>query len=78
MSSEALICANNNEFNKAILGYDAYYFHCKNCITPLFEIDKLKERSIFVSNNISKIREKYSWNKINSDYEHFMISTLSK
>ena len=78
MSSEALICANNNEFNKAILGYDAYYFHCKNCITPLFEMDKLEERSIFVSNNIRKIREKYSWNKINSDYENFMISTLSK
>ena len=35
MGSHALICAHDNEFNRAILGKDAFYFSCKQCIIPL-------------------------------------------
>ena len=78
MSSKSLICANKNEFNKAILGDDAFFFSCKKCITSLLNKDVIKEREFYINNNIKKIKEKYSWSKITSDYENFMISCLKE
>jgi len=76
MSSHALICAHNNEFNKTILEEDAFYFNCNKCITSLLNRETINQRNTFISNNIEKIKQKYSWDKIVSDYESFMISKL--
>ena len=74
MSSSSLICAHNNEFNKAILGKDAFYFNCNKCITSLLNRENLEERDLFVSNNIQKIKNQYSWEKILKEYEDFLKS----
>ena len=78
MSSHALICAHDNEFNKAILGEDAFYFRCKKCIIPLLNQSEIIERDSFISNNIEKIRQNYSWEKVISDYESYLISSLKE
>ena len=78
MSSHALICAHNNEFNKSILGNDAFYFSCKKCIIPLLNQSEIIERNSFISNNIDKIRQKYSWKEVISDYESYLISSLKE
>ena len=33
-------------------------------------------REVYTKNNISKVKEKYSWNRIVSEYENFMTSKL--
>ena len=76
MGSSALICAHDNEFNRAILEEDAFYFNCQKCITILLDKDLLDNREVYTKNNISKVKEKYSWNRIVSEYENFMISKL--
>jgi len=78
MSSNSLICAHNNEFNKAILGDDAFYFNCNKCITSLVNKTEIDERNLFVINNLEKVKNNYSWEKIVSDYESFMQSCLKK
>ena len=78
MSSHALICAHDNEFNKTILGKDAFYFSCKKCIIPLLNQEEINETDGFISNNIEKIRQKYSWEEVISDYESYMISSLKE
>ena len=76
MSSSSLICAHNNEFNKAILENDAFYFNCNKCITSLLNRENIEERDLFISNNIKKIKNKYSWKKILEDYEDFLKSSF--
>ena len=78
MSSHALICAHNNEFNRAILGKDAFYFSCKKCIIPLLNQNEMNKTDDFISNNLEKIKQKYSWRKVVSDYESYMISKLKE
>jgi glycosyltransferase involved in cell wall biosynthesis len=78
MSSHALICAHNNEFNRAILGKDAFYFSCKKCIIPLLNQNEMNKTDDFISNNLEKIKQKYSWRKVISDYESYMISKLKE
>ena len=76
MGSSALICAHDNEFNRAILEEDAFYFNCQKCITILVNKDLIEKREVYIKNNISKVKAEYSWNSILSEYENFMISKL--
>lgn len=76
MSSSSLICAHNNEFNKAILENDAFYFNCNKCITSLLNRENIEERDLFISNNQEKIKNKYSWEKILKEYEDFLKSKI--
>jgi glycosyltransferase involved in cell wall biosynthesis len=74
MASSALICAHQNEFNSAILGKDAYYFHDSASVTQIMNLVNRKERSETekINQNLAKIVNTYSWNKIIYSYESFM------
>jgi len=76
MSSYAVICAHNNDFNKAILKNDAFYFNCSKCITALLNKESIEESKSFIENNIEKINTKYNWKKILDEYESFILSKL--
>lgn len=72
MASQTLICANQNMFNSAILGTDAFYFSTNaevaNCIDSVKKIDY----DAFVHANLKKIEDIYEWNNIIDQYEnHF-------
>ncbi|WP_435354447.1 DUF1972 domain-containing protein [Emticicia sp. SJ17W-69] len=72
MASQALICANQNTFNAAILGDDAYYFtNLDDVVKVMTSVNKLAEQKK-IESNIDKIRELYSWDIIIDQYlEHF-------
>tara|TARA_B100000902_G_scaffold18326_1_gene21958 strand:- start:5014 stop:6102 length:1089 start_codon:yes stop_codon:yes gene_type:complete len=76
MSSNCFIFAHENEFNRSILGEDALYFCCKRCIIPVLNSnDNHEKRDIFISNNLKKIKNKYLWKYIVSDYEKYIVSS---
>lgn len=74
MGSSSLICANNNEFNSAILGTDALYFKNSDDVTALLESISKSSYINFLEHNLDKIKSLYSWNKIIDDYEALFIN----
>jgi len=75
MASSALIAAHANDFNKSILGSDAFYFKSPEEIIPILlgvdrRIQNWEER---ILNNCTKIAGQYSWDRITDLYErHFL------
>jgi hypothetical protein len=69
------VAAHDNEFNRSVLGTNAYYF------TSPAEIEALLTRHNEILNgkeqmkteNVRKIRELYSWQRIVSQYEEVML-----
>lgn len=78
MGSEALICANNNEFNSTILGKEAFYFSNSNEVTNLLNEIKKSDYLKFTEENIMKIEKIFEWNTVIKQYESFLISCLKK
>lgn len=76
MGSNALICANENEFNAAILGSDALYFKTSKDITAVLDTAQKREYTGLLEKNIEKIDTLYSWNKITDDYESFFLQFM--
>lgn len=80
MASNSLICANDNSFNKYILGEDAFYFSNANDVAlHLINVDYNEKHSqTMLSNNTNKIISFYGWELIVNQYiEHFR-SILNK
>jgi glycosyltransferase involved in cell wall biosynthesis len=73
MASDSLICANDNPFNRYILGSDALYFASKEDVTDsLKTISHSTEKcQAMVLNNRLKIEKIYDWDIIVNQYaEH--------
>jgi glycosyltransferase involved in cell wall biosynthesis len=71
MSCGALICAHKNEFNRAVLGEDAYWFSNASDIAEM-EIDNSVKPSM-VNANLVRIKSNHSWEKIIGQYEHLFM-----
>jgi glycosyltransferase involved in cell wall biosynthesis len=81
MASNSLICANDNPFNKYILGDDAYYFSNADDIAKVIHMaNKSDESSVkMLANNSRKIEETYTWETIVEQYaSHLLEITHSK
>jgi glycosyltransferase involved in cell wall biosynthesis len=75
MASSALICANDNPFNRYVLNEDALYFNCaKDVSSVLLRVDhSLEVYKRIISNNRDKISKIYDWELIVDQYvDHFM------
>jgi hypothetical protein len=71
MGSQGLICANDNIFNKSILGSDAFYFKTADDIHKIIDTVEKNNQNIKIENNNNKITNLYDWEIINSQYlEH--------
>ncbi len=69
MGSNALIVAHNNQFNAAILEKDGFYFRNEEEVADIIKrVTDKQEFSEILQNNAEKIKEKYSWDRINTDY----------
>jgi glycosyltransferase involved in cell wall biosynthesis len=78
MSASSLICAHKNIFNSSILGPDAFYFEDYQDIGSILEIEKKSNIAIsFVNNNLQKIGQYYSWEKILNKYEDFILKKIN-
>lgn len=72
MGSNALICANDNIFNKSILGSDGYYFKNQNDVASVLKEIKKDKNLKLLANNSKKIKTIYSWDVIIKQYlDHF-------
>ncbi|GGC64988.1 hypothetical protein GCM10011387_18290 [Pedobacter quisquiliarum] len=74
MASNSLVCANDNSFNKYILGIDGLYFTDSNDVAKMLEkTDKMQDiYQAMLKANFAKLKATYSWDTIVSQYlEHF-------
>lgn len=79
MSSNALIAANDNVFNKTVLGDDAFYFsNAADIATILKKVTDKAAYQGFLANNLEKIHHKYTWQVIVDAYEKVFRDTLKK
>lgn len=77
MASNALIIANDNIFNKSILETDAVYFQTSSDITDILDRDTYFDVKESVTiRNVIKIQKYYTWEKINSEYEEFILNSI--
>ena len=72
----SLIIAHNNNFNKYILEQDGYYFSDVAEVTSYLDGLNKEDHPDKVENSLSKIKTKYSWNSINSEYTNYFIECL--
>jgi hypothetical protein len=73
MASDSLVVAHDNQFNKAILNNDTFYFQdAKEVTTILTKITNKEDHRHFLDNNRAKIENIYSWDIINNAYLKFM------
>jgi len=78
MGSGAYICANDNLFNKSILGDDAIYFSTKDDVSDCLIINYSEEnREKIRKSNFDKIKKLYSWDTIVTKYESLFKKVLS-
>lgn len=79
MASQALIIANDNIFNKSILGDDAYYFSTSRHVSDLLAKTIKSENNEKIINNENKITKIYAWPIIIEQYlSHFKEILLHK
>lgn len=79
MASEAVIAAHRNDFNKAVLGEDAYYFSDAAEITSIISGNPDKEKKLAIKKeNLLKVKTNYTWEKITAQYENFMQDCYHK
>jgi hypothetical protein len=78
IASKALIIANDNEFNRAILKENAFYFsdqkEVKNYLETLqknYFLDKIE-------NGFTNIRDRFNWDYINNEYLTFFNECKSR
>ncbi|WNM19676.1 DUF1972 domain-containing protein [Flavobacterium capsici] len=78
MASNALIIAHNNEFNKAILKENSYYFSSADEVKNIINTIKKNDNLQLVQNNIKAIEKEFNWNKINGEYLQFFEECFSR
>lgn len=78
MGSNALICAYNNIFNKAILGDDAFYFDTSEQIAAVIDTCKKEDYKSTLEKNSNKIRTIYHWPLITKQYEDLFKRIVGK
>ncbi|WP_367914033.1 DUF1972 domain-containing protein [Leadbetterella sp. DM7] len=72
MGSQAMICAHDNIFNKAILAEDAFYFSKSEDVVIHLKSNNRLTLPSAIANNLRKAKELYSWDNIVSQYiKHF-------
>ena len=78
MSSKAVIAAHDNEFNRAVLGNDAFYFSASEDIPDImqrflkYDLQDMKER------NTRKIHDLYNQQSVIDQYESYLLDCVEK
>jgi glycosyltransferase involved in cell wall biosynthesis len=79
MASRALIAAHDNLFNRAVLQHDAFYFSSSSQVTAIIENHKRDGNEVpMIDNNLKKIKEQFSWDKVIKKYEDFIQRCVLK
>jgi len=81
MAAGCFIVANDNVFNKTVLCDDALYFSSsENIMLIVNNIDAEinKKKGIFVANNLLRIKNEYSWEKLIDEHEAYFLEVLNR
>lgn len=81
MASDCFILANDNIFNKAVLGKNALYYSDYTYVTRLLNnIETLAEtyKRNFIDNNLEVIKKEYSWDKLVDEHEKYFLYLLEE
>ncbi|MGJ1193479.1 MULTISPECIES: DUF1972 domain-containing protein [Sphingobacterium] len=80
MASKALIASNNNPFNKAVLGKNAFYFDDEKDITAILKKynQDPEKRTKFIANNLKVIADEYAWDSLVDAHEEYFKQLLAK
>jgi len=79
MANGSIIVAHDNDFNRAVLKADAYYFkNAEDVLRLVVKSNGHKESAIMVENNFIKIEEQYNWPNIVNMYEEFIIDCYNR
>jgi glycosyltransferase involved in cell wall biosynthesis len=80
MGSDALIAAHDNQFNRAVLNNDAYYFSTSRHVKEIIEGANGSEirQEQMIENNRLKISKTYSCESMVEAYENFFIECIEK
>ncbi|KAA8482030.1 glycosyltransferase involved in cell wall biosynthesis [Arcticibacter tournemirensis] len=78
MGSSSLICYHNNDFNRTIVGNDGFPFDNYNGLKEIIEGKRKEDFFHFLTENIEKIKNIYSWQRIVDRYEDYFLSIIPK
>lgn len=78
MSSQALIAAHSNKFNKGVLNNNAYYFETSEEVKNILNTVKKNDNLQFIKNNFEAIEKKFNWKIINEQYLYFFEECLDR
>lgn len=78
MASNALICAHDNEFNRAVLDKDAFYFSTIIDVVEIIKATLHDEYLPFIKRNREKIVKHYGWYMIIKQYEDMFLKLINK
>ena len=78
MASQALVIAHQNPFNKAVLNNDAFYFKNVHEVADYSITVEKKNYLHFVNNNLQKVKEQYSLEKIHRAYLNLFETACKK
>lgn len=78
MASQALIVANDNDFNRGVLKENAFYFSNAQQVKELLTSVKKSENKSFIANNYEAIVNEFNWEKINGDYLRLFEECMEK
>lgn len=72
MASKTFIVVHDNEFNKAIVGNDGYYFTTSEDIGLFIENEAAIDKTAMIENNFTKIKAQFEWSNIIAQYASFI------
>lgn len=78
MASKALIIAHDNDFNKAILKENAFYFSNPDDVKKILLQTKKSDNLRLIENNFEAIADEFNWEKINGAYLRLFEKKLSE
>lgn len=76
MASKACICAHDNIFNRSILENNAFYFSNSDEVCLLLNSEMIKDCEDRKEQNLLKVMNEFSWERINAAYETYLLSCL--
>jgi glycosyltransferase involved in cell wall biosynthesis len=79
MASGTLIAAHENDFNKAVLNDDGYYFKTAKDVQQLIDqTNRNDAEEKMICNNLKKIKNEYNWQNIINQYESYIIECYNQ
>ncbi|MEO6541428.1 MAG: DUF1972 domain-containing protein [Ferruginibacter sp.] len=72
------VVSHDNDFNRAVLQEDAFYFDTAGAVLQIVNRHKEADTRVMVKNNLKKIEEQFNWPGIITRYEDFIIDCCNR